>query len=442
MSKHSSRRRRARIRRVKAFFRFLMLLAIAAVLVFGALFILMSLPEDEAAPLTVRPTVTPVETEPAATPTPQPTEAPTIAPTESPTPTPTATPTATPEPTPRAATFRVGGDVMASETQLAYALKAGGGDSYDFTPQFELIADALADADYTMLNLETTIGMYKNQPYSGYPQFNTPESLLTALKDTGCDFLTLANNHMLDRWFDGMKNTVANVEAYGFDHSGAYVSQEARDAATIVEVNGIRVGFLSYTEGTNGMEASADEAAKLYGVPYLNGADFKGDVAKLRNAGAEIVIAFPHWGVEYDRQPHSSQVMYARQMASAGVDVILGSHPHVLQKVEWMTVDDRNTLVAYSLGNFVSTQNHHGYTDTGMILEFTVRETQPGKLEITDVGYVPTYCWKHDDTLQVVPSAKYLTEKPEGMSSSAYERMKTSCQQTRNLIDDSIPVLD
>ena len=292
-----------------------------------------------------------------------------------------------------------------------------------------------------MGNLETTIGMYKDQPYSGYPRFNAPEALLETLKDSGYDFLTLANNHMLDRYFDGMKNTVSHVEEYGFDHSGAYVSEEDRSSANIVEINDIKVGFLSYTETTNGMEAAADKAAKEYGVPYLYEADYEEDVERLREAGADVVIAFPHWGEEYTRQPNSTEKQYAKKMAEAGVDVILGTHPHVLQKIEWIETEERKTLVAYSLGNFISTQAHHGYTDTGMILEFKVTEQEDGTFEIGDLGYVPTYCWKHDGTLQVVNSAKHYDDKPEGMGSTAYSRMKESYDQTRALIDESIPVL-
>ena len=430
MSKKSNRLRHKR--RIRAFIKYSVLYLLAALLVVGVMFALMWTARD------FSPLAAPTATiEPTTAPTPSPSPTPTPSPTIEPTP----TPSPTPEPTPRTAVFRAGGDVMASETQVKYALGAGGGEKYDFAPQFEFIRDELSDADYTMLNLETTIGLYGNLPYSGYPRFNTPESLLDALKDTGCDFLTLANNHSLDRYFDGMKNTVACVETYGFDHSGAYVSQEARDAAKIVDINGIRTGFLSYTEGTNGMEFSSDAAAKEYGIAYLGTADFESDVQKLREAGAEIVIAFPHWGVEYARTPHSSQITYATRMARAGVDVILGSHPHVLQKVDWLETNGRRTLVAYSLGNFVSSQNHHGYTDTGMILEFTAREQADGTFTIENVGYIPTYCWKHDELIQVVPSGKYLDSRPEGMNNSAFERMRTSYQQTRNLIDPEIPVI-
>lgn len=429
----SRKRRMARIRRrIRTLLRVTALFLAAVLLVLGGLFALTRLPEVE------QPAPTP---SPAPAATIAPTASPTVQPTPTPTPKPTPTPTPTPEPTPRAVTFRVTGDIMASQSMLGYAQSAAGGDGYDYGPQFALIAEELANADYTMGNLETTIGMYKDQPYSGYPRFNTPETLLDALKDCGYDFLTLANNHMLDRYFDGMKNTVACVEQYGFDHSGAYVSAEDRSSANIVAINGIQFGFLSYTETTNGMESASDSAAKEYGVPYLYSGDYAGDVARLREAGAEVVIAFPHWGEEYLREPNTTEKQYAQKMANAGVDIILGSHPHVLQKISWIETEAKKTLVAYSLGNFISTQNHHGYTDTGMILEFTVTEQSDGTFAVENLGYIPTYCWKHDGTLQVVNSAKHYDEKPEGMSSSAYSRMKESYDQTRALIDDGIPVL-
>ena len=437
----TKKQRRAirRRRRIQKFFHIFFMLLLVALVAAGALYVV-----GRMSPGGLLPSATPVPTAtiaPTATPTPAPTATP------EPTATPTPAPTPTPEPTPRVVRFRVTGDLMASETMLKYAQSHAGGDGYDYAPMFELIADSLQDADYTMGNLETTIGMYKGQPYSGYPMFNTPESLLDALKGCGYDFLTLANNHMLDRYFDGMKNTVANVDAYGFDHSGAYVSQEARNSANIVEIGGIRFGFLSYTETVNGMEGFCDPAATEFGVPFLYYADYEGDVQRLRDAGAEVVIAFPHWGEEYLREPNSIEKQYAKKLADAGVDIILGSHPHVLQKVGWLTTEDENgeekkTLVVYSLGNFISTQNHHGYTDTGMIFEFTVSEQEDGSFAVENLGYVPTYCWWENGSLKVVNSAKHYDDKPDGMSSSAYNRMKESYRQTRELIDESIPTLE
>ena len=135
---------------------------------------------------------------------------------------PTAIPTMTVPPEPvrlRSVRIRAAGDLMMHKKQLAIAKQKDG--SYDFHPQYALIADSLADADYTIANLETTVGKYGNMAYSGFPMFNAPESYLDAVRDAGVDFLTLANNHMLDRYFEGMVHTVQLVDDYGFDHGGA-----------------------------------------------------------------------------------------------------------------------------------------------------------------------------------------------------------------------------
>ena len=361
------------------------------------------------------------------------------------------TPPATIEPMPtaenprpmRSARIRAVGDLLVHKKQLEIARQPDG--SYDFHPQYALIADSLADADYTIANLETTIGQYENRPYSGFPMFNTPESLLDAVRDAGVDFLTLANNHMLDRYFEGMVKTVDNVEAWGFDFGGANRSPEEQAAPKVVAVNGINIGFLCYTQMTNGMEDWSNAAVKTYGVNYLRKANISEEVQRLREAGADVVIAIPHWGEEYFRRPESYVVAWGRKMIAAGVDVVLGSHPHMVQPVEFVEAqtdggETRRGLVAWSMGNFISNMTKR-YTDSGIILEFTIQERQDGGFGIEGVGCVPIYCWKRDDGIQAISSLKYLDDPPEGMSSGAYGRMQDSYWELRNLLDESIAML-
>ena len=343
----------------------------------------------------------------------------------------------------RSARIRAVGDLMVHKKQLEIARQPDG--SYDFHPQYALIADSLADADYTIANLETTIGQYENRPYSGFPMFNTPESLLDAVRDAGVDFLTLANNHMLDRYFEGMVKTVDNVEAWGFDFGGANRSPEEQAAPKVVAVNGINIGFLCYTQMTNGMEDWSNAAVKTYGVNYLRKANISEEVQRLREAGADVVIAIPHWGEEYFRRPESYVVAWGRKMIAAGVDVVLGSHPHMVQPVEFVEAqtdggETRRGLVAWSMGNFISNMTKR-YTDSGIILEFTIQERQDGGFGIEGVGCVPIYCWKRDDGIQAISSLKYLDDPPEGMSSGAYGRMQDSYWELRNLLDESIAML-
>ena len=343
----------------------------------------------------------------------------------------------------RSARFRAIGDVMVHETQLNHARREDG--SYDFHSAFGMIAWELADADYTIANLETTVGKQEGRAYSGYPMFNSPESLLDTLEDAGIDFLTLANNHILDRGLDGMKMTVENVDRHGFDHGGANRTPEEKAKPVVAEVNGIRVGFLCYTEMTNGMENGNNGAAKQYGVNYLNDADLEGDVRRLKAAGAEVVVAIPHWGIEYRRQPEERTVNLARRMIAAGVDVILGSHPHMAQPVEFLEAqtesgETRRGLVVYSMGNFISNQSKQ-YTDWGLLVEFTLKERPEGGFDVDDVAVMPTFCWRQSEDIQTMPALAWYDAPAPGMDDATWQRLRQACDDARALIDESIPLI-
>ena len=369
----------------------------------------------------------------------------TPAPTAIPTPEPTPSPVPTPRPEGlRSARLRVIGDVMVCEKQLK-AYKSTG---YDFHPEFDYIKDMLQNADYTMANMEGTVGKYNDSGYSGYPQFNCPETILEALKDSGVDFLTLANNHMLDRWFDGMKNTVTWVEQYGFDHVGAYRTAQERNTPVVCEVNGIKIGFVAYTHSTNTMEKrGVDPDAVSYGVPYLYKSDIEADVKRVKDAGAEVVIAFPHWGEEYVREPDSNQVKYAKKLAMAGVDVIIGSHSHMVQPMGYVDFTDaagkpRRVFIMFSMGNFLSDHTKQ-YCDNGIIVEFTINEHEDGSFSCDNVGYIPTYTWQPTEgDSRVLPSGKYLKTRPAGMSDAAYDRMVESYNEITSKIGSEFPVLE
>ena len=343
----------------------------------------------------------------------------------------------------RSVRIRAVGDLMMHQKQLDIALQDDG--SYDFHAQYAMIADSLSDADYTIANLETTVGKCKGKAYSGYPHFNAPESLLETVRDAGIDFLTLANNHMLDREGEGMVQTVKLVDQYGFDHGGANRTQKEKNTPIVVDVNGVRLGFLCYTQSTNDREEKCSSKVVKYGINYLKKADFKRDVARLKSAGAEVIIALPHWGSEYKRTPGKSVKSLAKKMVAAGVDIVLGSHPHVVQPIELVRVQDakgntRTGLVAYSLGNFISNMTKR-YTDSGIILDFTLREKAGGGFELASIGVVPLYCWKRGSMIQTISSARYDLQPPEGMSQSAYTRMRESSRELRALLDERIPFL-
>lgn len=366
---------------------------------------------------------------------------PTIEPTPSPVPTPEPTPEPTPVPTVvRSVRLRAAGEITATDRQLKYA--ATGDGTYDFTQQLAKIMPSLGNADYTLANLGTTLGMYKGRAYTGSGKLNSPGALADALKAAGIDMISLANDHMLDRWFDGMKNTITEADEAGLAHVGAYATEADRDAEKIVEIGGIRFGFVAYTQSTNDMEKEADEAAKIYGVPYLHESDIEDDIADLRAAGADVVVAFVHWGADDAVEPDDVQLQFARSFALAGADVVLGAHPDGVQQVEYYPVPDdygntRNVLIAYSLGKFLTTESG----TSAIILDFTVSEMSDGSYRVEKVGYVPVFCWEHDGMMEVVASADYVIDRPAEMDNDDYTAMMDAYNETGVALSHSIEML-
>ena len=372
-------------------------------------------------------------------PSPSPTVAAAVRAVDTPVPEPTATPFS-----PRTVTIRAVGDVMMHEAQLDAAARPGEG--YDFSAQYADIAPSLMAADYTIANLETTVGLYSDQPYSGFPMFNAPPELLTALGEAGVDFVTMANNHILDRFYDGMLLTMDNVEAAGFAYGGVNRSKEEQLEPNIVEVGGVKLGMLCYTDYTNGLEKRSDPQARESGVNYIEDADFAAEVQKLREAGADAVIAYMHWGREYRREANDEQRAVTDRLLAAGVDVILGSHPHVVQPagMREVTLTDgtqHTALVAYSLGNFNSAMTDE-YTDSGIILEFTLVEQEEGGFKVEDAGFVPTYCWEKDGVFTTIPALSHYDEAPEGMSDAQHQRLRKSVDDVTALMGGRLNVLE
>ncbi len=263
-------------------------------------------------------------------------------------------------------------------------------------------------------------------------------------------FLTLANNHMLDRCYEGVVTTADNVEAWGFDFGGVSRRPEEKEKPVVVEINGIRTGFLCFTETMNkDSSCKTEEEAKIkaeaHGIKTLRNADYALEVQKIRDAGAEVVFAIPHWGEEYRREPEASTVLLAKKLIAAGVDVILGGHPHMVQPIEFLEEETeegktRTGLAAYSLGNFISNQSDR-YTDSGIILDFTICRLQKDNISVENVRVIPTYCWRRDDMIQPLCSKKYLNRAPEGMDQNTWLRLKESYEELRELIDEKIPMI-
>ena len=191
--------------------------------------------------------------------------------------------------TERRAVIRVAGDFVIHDALIRSAQALGGGEAYEFSPMLSEIRAALSNADFTFANVDGALsGIVGRDVYSGYPQFNTPESLLPALKNAGVDGLTMANNHMLDRYYDGLLRSLDNAEAAGFFTAGASRSQEERMQPTLLTLCDIRIGILNYTCSLNSIDRmrGLNPNAMVFAVHAVKNSDFGQDVRALREAGA------------------------------------------------------------------------------------------------------------------------------------------------------------
>ena len=322
----------------------------------------------------------PVQATPIPTPTPVPT----------PEPTPEPTPTPIPEPTPTVVKMSVTGDLMCHEWQFTHAKKDDG--TYDFHYAFQYVKPYLEDADWTVGNLETTFGG-PTVGYKGYPMFSTPDSYGEALKTAGFDLLSTANNHTNDTWDHGILRTLEVLDSLGIEHVGSYASQEARDEIYIKEIKGMTFAFVAYTYGTNGLDLEEPYMCNLMG----NGAALAEDIRRARAMEPDFVIVMPHMGNEYELAPRQIFKDWADLMFDAGADIILASHPHVLQPAEFLRREDENGImrdcfIIYSLGNFVSSQRDTP-REAGVILNlyFERAPEEGAKAVLKEVGCIPTW---------------------------------------------------
>jgi poly-gamma-glutamate synthesis protein (capsule biosynthesis protein) len=257
-------------------------------------------------------------------------------------------------------------------------------------------------ADIAFANLETPVD--DRLPASGYPRFNARPELLAAMKKAGIGVVSVANNHALDAGPGGLIRTLDNLDAAGIDFTGAGRTRTEADRATMVTVSGITAAFFAYTYGTN-----EGIPRKKKGMPAVNilrahsDADLALAASHVRNARAssDLVVVSLHWSDEYRADPTPWQRRAARELIEAGADVILGHHPHVLQPIEsYAARDGRVGLIAFSLGNFISSQSFgisnrnkadvRALRGDGVILTIHVRR-EKGRASVIRVEFLPLW---------------------------------------------------
>lgn len=274
------------------------------------------------------------------------------------------------------------GDNLIHDTVYKDAEKEDG--SYDFTKMYADIKDEVKDSDIAFINQETVLGGTQ-LGLSGYPTFNSPTEIAKNLETIGFNLVNLATNHCLDKYESGISNELAAFSETEMIVNGVYTSQEAYEQIPTFKKKGITFSFLAYTYGTNGIEAP-----NPYNVSYFSDEKITSDVAKAKEI-SDVVIVSAHWGDENTFAPNDYQKHYAQLFADLKVDVVIGTHPHTIQPVEWVNGAEGNqTLVVYSLGNFIggmlTTDNAIG----GMISFDFVKDAKTEEINIKNVKWTPT----------------------------------------------------
>ncbi|MBP2242280.1 poly-gamma-glutamate synthesis protein (capsule biosynthesis protein) [Cytobacillus eiseniae] len=263
---------------------------------------------------------------------------------------------------------------------------------YDFTPMFQDVKTLLQQPDILLANQETILGGTKIG-ISSYPMFNSPQEVGDALIDAGVDIVSTANNHSLDKGERGIIASLDYMDKINLPNVGTYRDDSSKQELQILTNKRIKVAYLSYTYGTNGIPVPS---GKDYLVNLIDKEAMKEEIHRANNK-ADVIVMSIHWGNEYQRYPTVDQKELAQFLVDEGVDIIFGHHPHVLQPMEWLTTaDGTDALVVYSLGNFLSGQNNK-YKDIGGMATINVTKTidQSGtSIKLTNPNFFPTYVYK------------------------------------------------
>ena len=338
------------------------------------------------------------------------------------------------------------GDIMSHSTNFKNAYDSDS-KKYDFSNVFKNIEDYIKDADISIGNLETTFSGEK-RGYSGYPTFNTPDELATNLKDLGIDILSTANNHCMDKSYSGLVRTLDILDEVKIDHTGTSRDEDEQNKILIKDVNGIKIAFLSYTYGTNGITVPSD---KKYAVNMIDKDLIKKHINLAKEQKVDLICVNMHWGIEYKLKQNKEQEELADFLFENGVDCIFGSHPHVLEPMEkrTITLEDGTTkdgFVIYSLGNFMSGQIYAN-TKSTVILDLQITKNSDDKIRIDSAKYVPIYLYdkgasaKSRTRYTLYDLEKSISEYEKGNSSITkimYETFKKELETIKKTVGDPI----
>ena len=325
------------------------------------------------------------------------------------------------------------GDIMGHVEQILSAENTET-HTFNYDDVFQYIKDDISEADVSIANFEVTMA---GPPYSGYPTFSSPAPLAVACKNAGIDIFVTANNHAADKGKDGILSTLYRLDSIGIPHTGTFADPVAREILypLIIEKNGFSIALLNYTYGTNGITVPSPVIVNM-----LEKNQVTADIEKAKSKNPDAIILFLHWGTEYDTIPSKSQTEMAEYFFSLGVDLIIGSHPHVLQKMEWIKSDTgaKDKILVYSLGNYVSNQRTIR-RDGGAMVRIELAK-RADSLYVSDAGYYLTWVYTPvEDSRKkffILPISMF-EDKPEFFSRPEYyQKMNTFIKNSRRLLNN------
>ena len=330
-------------------------------------------------------------------------------------------------------TFIAAGDNLINDTLIAAGQQENGKE--DYSSFYANVKSYISSADIAVINQETLLGGSEFE-YTGYPLYNTPWAVGEAAIDAGFDIFTCATEHSMDMAFAGIQQECLFFEEHPEAiHTGVYSTEEASNSITYFEKNNITFALLNYTFGTTGASVPDD---KQWCVSVMDKDKITADV-KAAQSQADVVIAFPHWGTEYSTAVSAFQKEYVKLFSNLGIDIVIGSHPHVLQKVEWVEnkKTGKKTLVYYSLGNFVSYQTSLDQL-CGGLAEIKIDKTQNG-IEISSAKLVPVVCWFNEENGKCDFSVYRLSDYTDQLAKTHQQRdMGATPEYFSKLVKDTV----
>lgn len=322
------------------------------------------------------------------------------------------------------------GDIMGHQPQIDGAFNPQT-QKYDYRPVFDKIKPHFLQNDYAIGNLEVTLA---GKPYKGYPQFSSPDELAVACRNAGINVLVTANNHSCDGGKKGIVRTLEVLDFLTIAHTGTFRDTEEFEHKNLLKLsaNGISIGILNYTYGTNGLSIPQPTV-----VNQIDFEKMKLDIEKALNEDIDKLIIFIHWGDEYKNLQSKTQEQVAEFLFKNGADVIIGSHPHVLQPMVYTPKTDtqKERLVVYSLGNFVSNQRTSP-RDGGAMYEL-VFERKDNEVLIKNHGYHLIWVNKtpvnNRSLFEILPCKEYEQANFKDLNDTAKKQMQIFINHSRNL---------